>query len=414
MYRAVILAVAIDTPLRRTFDYRAPAQQPAIAAGQRVWVPFGRRRVVGLVVEQRDRTDVPAAKLRSVFGAVDAEPTFDATLLQLLLWSADYYRHPVGEVVAAAMPAPLRIGAPLREETIVWSLTDLGRREALAQLKANAIRLRAIVAALSTHGEMTADALLAAAESTQELLRKLEARGYVAQTRRAPATELSTSAPRAGPTLNDAQREAVQRISGTLGSFASHLLYGVTGSGKTEVYLRTIAAVIERGEQALVLVPEIALTPQLIARFRARFDSPLAVLHSNLSDGERLAAWRSAGEGRASIVIGTRSAVFSPLARPGLIVVDEEHDASFKQQEGFRYSARDLAIVRAQRLGIPVVLGSATPSLESLHRAQRQPQWVSRLPERAAANAKPPRMALIDLRAHGQTQGIATPANWRR
>jgi primosomal protein N' (replication factor Y) len=406
----VILAVAIDTPLRRTFDYRAPAQHPDLAPGQRVWVPFGRRRVVGVVVERRDRTDVPAGKLRSAFAAVDEEPTFDAALLQLLLWSADYYRHPVGEVIAAAMPAPLRLGASLREETIVWSLTELGRREALTELKARAVRLRAIVGALTDAAEMTAADLLSATEGTPELLRKLEARGYVTQTKRAPSSVRSTPLSRIGPALNDAQREAVQRISGTLGSFASHLLYGVTGSGKTEVYLRTIAAVIARGEQALVLVPEIALTPQLIARFRARFDTPLAVLHSNLADGERLAAWRSAGEGRASIVIGTRSAVFSPLARPGLIVVDEEHDGSFKQQEGFRYSARDLAIVRAQRLAIPVVLGSATPSLETLQRAQRQSQWVSRLPQRAATNARPPRMALIDLRAHGETQGIATPA----
>ena len=396
----MILAVAIDTPLRRTFDYRAPAGQPDLVPGQRVWVPFGRRRVVGVIVGRRDRTHVPAAKLRSIIEAVDAEPTFDAGLLQLLLWSADYYRHPVGEVIAAAMPGPLRIGAALREETIVWSLTELGRSEALAKLPARAIRLRAIVEALAAGGEMTA---------TPSDLRKLEARGYVVQTKRVPARDSVTSAPRSGPTLNDAQREAVQRICGTLGGFATHLLYGVTGSGKTEVYLRTIAAVIERKEQALVLVPEIALAPQLIGRFRARFDVPLAVLHSNLSDGERLAAWRSAGEDRASIVIGTRSAVFSPLARPGLIVVDEEHDASFKQQEGFRYSARDLAIVRAQRLGIPVVLGSATPSLETLHRAQRQPQWTSRLPQRAA-NAQPPRLALIDLRAHGETQGIATPA----
>jgi primosomal protein N' (replication factor Y) len=405
----VILGVAIDTPLRRTFDYRAPAQQPDIAAGQRVWVPFGRRRVVGVVVERRDRTDVPAGKLRSAFAAVDAEPTFDAGLLQLLLWSADYYRHPVGEVIAAAMPAPLRLGAPLREETVVWSLTELGRREALAQLNARAVRLRAIVEALTAVDEMTAAELLTASDATPDLLRKLEARGHIAQAKRSPVRNLMTSAPRGGPPLNDAQQEAVQRIGSTLGTFASHLLYGVTGSGKTEVYLRTIAAVVERNEQALVLVPEFALTPQLIARFRARFDAPLAVLHSNLSDGERLAAWRSAGEGRASIVIGTRSAVFSPLARPGLIVVDEEHDGSFKQQEGFRYSARDLAIVRAQRLGIPVVLGSATPSLESLHRAQRQPQWMSRLPQRAGG-AQQPRMALIDLRAHGETQGIATPA----
>ena len=184
----MILVVAIDTPLRRTFDYRAPAQQADIAPGQRVWVPFGRRRVVGVVIERRDRTDVPAGKLRSVFAAVDEEPTFDASLQQLLLWSADYYRHPVGEVIAAAMPAPLRVGALLREETIVWSLTELGRREALAQLKARAVRLRALVEALGA-GEMTASELLAATEGTPELLRTLEARGYVAQRKREPAAE---------------------------------------------------------------------------------------------------------------------------------------------------------------------------------------------------------------------------------
>lgn len=403
----MILAVAIDTPLRRSFDYRAPASE--LVPGQRIWVPFGRRRVVGVVIARRDRTEVPAGKLRSVFAAVDPEPTFDAALLQLLLWSADYYRHPVGEVLAAAMPAPLRTGTSLREETVVWALTELGRSEALTQLKPRAVRLRAIVEALARTSEMTAADLVSEADSTADALRKLEARGYLVQSQRAPVSEPATRAARTGPPLNDAQQEAVQRICSTLGTFASHLLYGVTGSGKTEVYLRSIAAVIERGEQALVLVPEIALTPQLIARFRARFDAPLAVLHSNLSDGERLAAWRAAREGRASIIIGTRSAVFSPLARAGLIVVDEEHDASFKQQEGFRYSARDLAIVRAQRLGIPIVLGSATPSLETLHRSQRQPQWLSRLPQRAA-NAQPPRMALIDMRAHGETQGIATPA----
>ena len=196
------------------------------------------------------------------------------------------------------MPAPLRTGTPLREETVVWSLTELGRREALAQLKPRAVRLRAIVEALARARRD---------DGGRSSERDREHTGCPAQTRstrlrrageaRCPLAKPATPAARSGPPLNDAQREAVQRISGTLGSFASHLLYGVTGSGKTEVYLRAIAAVIERGEQALVLVPEIALTPQLIARFRARFDAPLAVLHSNLSDGERLAAWRSAARG---------------------------------------------------------------------------------------------------------------------
>jgi primosomal protein N' (replication factor Y) len=204
------------------------------------------------------------------------------------------------------------------------------------------------------------------------------------------------------------QRLAVDAIAAANGVFAPFLLHGVTGSGKTEVYLRAIEAVVARGEQALVLVPEIALTPQLVARFAQRFDAPLAVLHSSLTDQERLRAWRAARSGAAPVVIGTRSAIFAPLARPGLIVVDEEHDPSYKQQEGFRYSARDLALVRAQRLAIPVVLGSATPSLESLERVRAGRATLLSLPNRTAG-ASQPALHLIDLRKHGETQGIATP-----
>jgi primosomal protein N' (replication factor Y) len=404
----MIFGVAIDTPLRRTFDYRAPPAGP-VARGQRVWVPFGRRRVVGVVTGPRERSEVPPGKLRSMYAAVDAGPTFDSSLLQLLIWSADYYRHPVGEVLAAALPTLLRKGAPLEEELTVWRLTQPGKTTALQELSARAVRLRSVVQALLERGELASRELSGAVDSPREVLRKLQARGFVEEVKRAPAEHSAAPQPAAGPSLNDAQTAAVERISSTLGSFASHLLYGVTGSGKTEVYLRTIAEILPRGEQALVLVPEIALTPQLIARFRARFATPIAVLHSGLNDTERLAAWRSARDGSARIVIGTRSAVFSPLRRAGLIIVDEEHDPSFKQQEGFRYSARDLAIARAQRLGIPVVLGSATPSLESLLRSQRNPQWLSRLPQRAAG-AVPPRMSLIDLRAHASSQGIATPS----
>jgi primosomal protein N' (replication factor Y) (superfamily II helicase) len=405
---AVILAVAIDTPLRRLFDYRASPQMQNVQPGYRVRVPFGRRQLVGVVTEIREHSEVPPAKLRPALAAVDDEPTFDPALLKLLLWSADYYRHPIGEVIAAALPAALREGEPIQEDEIVWRLTDVGREQALEQLPPRAARLRRVVDLLRNN-EATSGDIRKEIDDAAAALRKLEARGYVVQAQRTiarapPAARIA----QAGPALNEAQQAAVQRIASTFGSFASHLLYGVTGSGKTEVYLHAIAAVLDRGEQSLVLVPEIALTPQLIARFRARFDLPIAVLHSGLNDSERLAAWRSARDGSAPIVIGTRSAVFSPLARPGLIVVDEEHDASFKQQEGFRYSARDLAIVRAQRLNIPVVLGSATPSLETLARAQRQPEFLSRLTQRAAS-AQPPRLALIDMRKHADTHGIATP-----
>lgn len=414
----MILAIAIDTPLRRLFDYRAPAGVDSIQAGhrpgQRLWVPFGRRRVIGVVVECRDHSEVPAAKLRAAQGVVDREPTFDAPLLELLKWSADYYRHPIGEVIAAAMPVPLRQGAPLQVDETLWRLTADGRESALMQLSPRAKNLRAVIELLTSLPAgipgTTSTAVNEATGGGNDVLRKLEQRGYVERFVRSPtAVEVTRVVPRASLPLNDPQRSAVEKISRSLGRFATWLLHGVTGSGKTEVYLNVIAAVLDRGEQALVLVPEIALTPQLVARFRDRFDTQLAIMHSGLSDGERLAAWRSARSGAARIIIGTRSAIFMPLARPGIIVIDEEHDGSFKQQEGFRYSARDLAIVRAQRLGVPIVLGSATPSLESLARAQRQADSLLSLPHRAA-DAKPPDISLIDLRKHADAQGIATPA----
>ena len=405
----MIIAVAIDTPLRRLFDYRIPGDwSEQVRPGCRVWVPFGRRRIVGVVIELREHSDVPAAKLRSAHSLIDDQPTFDAGLLELLRWSADYYRHPVGEVAAAALPGPLRQGAPLFAEQTLWRLTPQGREQALSDLPARAKQMRLAIEALLAAPELAADALDEAGVR-RESLRKLGERGYVEQFTRSEAIQAAdTGARREGLALNTAQTAAVEHIRGSLGKFVTWLLHGVTGSGKTEVYLNAIATVLERGGQALVLVPEIALTPQLISRFRERFDAKLAIMHSGLSDGERLSAWRDARSGAASIVIGTRSAVFVPLARPGIIVIDEEHDSSFKQQEGFRYSARDLAIVRAQRLQIPALLGSATPSLESLNRARHQPGSLLTLPHRAA-DARPPTLSLIDIRRHGAAQGIATP-----
>lgn len=358
---------------------------------------------------------MPENKLKSAYNVVDSEATLAPPLLSLLQWSADYYRHPVGEVIAAAMPTPLRQGASLLAEETAWKLTAQGRELALEKITKRAFKQRAAVEWLLKAAEATAEELADGAGVGAGTLRELESQGYVQRVVRVmDSADLAPSPtlPRdegTKPQLNADQRKAVDAICSSLGGFATWLLYGVTGSGKTEVYLNAIAATLARGDQALVLVPEIALTPQLLARFRDRFDTPPAVIHSGLNDGERFAAWRRARSGAARIVIGTRSAVFVPLAKPGLIVIDEEHDASFKQQEGFRYSARDLAIVRAQRLKIPVVLGSATPSLESLARAQRQPDTLLSLPQRAA-QAQPPQLSLIDLRKHAATQGIATPA----
>ncbi|MGE0114640.1 MAG: primosomal protein N' [Steroidobacteraceae bacterium] len=408
----LILRIAIDTPLRRLFDYLPPDIEPSqLQPGMRLWVPFGRRRVVGMLVALSQHSAIPLAKLRRAQALIDTTPIFDEPLFGLLQWSAEYYRHPLGEVLAAALPAALREGAAVTASQECWQLTATGLTDARAQTPKRASRLHALLDVLSD-GQLHAAETLAAAHSDWRAgLRVLEQRGHV---RREQAHRQALPEPKhdtlllAPPSLSDAQQQALQRIGACLGRFSTLLLHGVTGSGKTEVYLQAIAEVLQRGQQALVLAPEIALTPQLLERFRARFAVPIAVLHSGLNDGERLAAWRAARSGEAGIVIGTRSAIFTALRQPGLIIVDEEHDPSYKQQEGFRYSARDLAIARAQRHGIPVVLGSATPSLESLLRTRRNPADLLALPERAGM-AQAPKLKLIDLRQHGATQGLSTP-----
>lgn len=399
-----ILQFAIDTPLRKVFDYLPPVTSSgAVCPGQRAWLPFGKRRVMGVLIGTRSQSDIPLNKLRRVVEFIDEQPILDSTLLNVLQWASDYYHHPIGEVVAAALPVALRDGAPQFETELHWRLTAQGSQK-LRNLSARATRLRATLTLLS-NGELHRDDAVAEYRST---LRTLLKSGDVEQIHIRPSTETSWQpSTSVVPELSPSQLSALESIVGSLGNFRTLLLYGVTGSGKTEVYLRAIDKVLQRGEQALVLAPEIALTPQLVERFRSRLNVPIAVLHSGLTNTERLHAWRQAGDGRAGVVIGTRSAIFTALSKPGLIIVDEEHDGSYKQQEGFRYSARDLSIVRAQRHGIPVLLGSATPALETLQRAGKTSD-VLRLPLRAGT-AIPPTMKLIDLRHHAANQGLSTP-----
>jgi primosomal protein N' (replication factor Y) len=398
-------------PLRRLFDYRPPPGVDAarLVPGVRLWAPFGRRRVCGVLVEVAAASELPPSKLRAATAVIDEDPVLDEALLGLLRWSADYYHHPPGEVIAAALPAPLRSGAAALETEERWTLTAAARAGELPPLSARAGKLREMAETLSRPAAVEPTLLAAISTRWREHLRELEKRGWAQRLHVTPAAAQQPPVQAgAGPEPTPEQQRALAAISAAAGHHASFLLHGVTGSGKTEVYLRAIAEAVGRGRQALVLVPEIALTPQLVARFAARFAVPLAVLHSSLADQERLRAWRAARSGAAPVVIGTRSAIFAPLARPGLIVVDEEHDASYKQQEGFRYSARDLALARAQRLGVPVVLGSATPSLESLERVHAGRATLLELPARTAG-ARPPALHRIDLRRHAATQGIATP-----
>jgi primosomal protein N' (replication factor Y) len=408
----LILRVALDAPLRRTFDYLPPlgaddgGRREPPCLGVRVRVPFGRRQLIGILVGIGTASEVPREKLKCALEILDQSPVFDRVSFELLLWAAEYYHHPIGEVFAAALPVSLREGQPAQSDDVVWSLTPAGKREVLAPSDRRAPRQRALLAWLADHDGASASTI--AAEFGPLPLRALAERGWVsgaAMTPAATAVETRTS----DLDLTDDQRSVVATLLGALGKFAAHVLYGVTGSGKTEVYLRVIGEAIARGGQALVLVPEIALTPQLVERFRSRFSAGIAVLHSNLTGTERRDAWRAAHGGAARIVIGTRSALFTSLPNLALIVVDEEHDASYKQHEGFHYSARDLAVWRAQRAGVPIVLGSATPSLETLDNAAQGRYVKLLLPQRPGA-ARQPHLSLVDLRKHASEQGLSQPA----
>ncbi len=409
---ALILQIALDTPLRRVFDYLPPADIAGAPPklGVRVRVPFGRRQLIGVLVGIAQASSISAAKLKPALALLDDEPVFDPVTFDLLRFASDYYHHPLGEVIAAALPAALRLGQAVDGAAELWSLSEAGNVELASPTGRRGPRQRALLKWLAARGSATADEVTEAFKP--EHLKALARRGWVIS-RRAPQETTPGPAPvdlhpgDVSPT--DAQTKVIGAISASFGRYAAHLLYGVTGSGKTEVYLRVIAGCIAEGGQALVLVPEIALTPQLVERFRRRFDAGIAVLHSALTGTLRRAAWRAAYGGQARIVIGTRSAVFTPLPRLKLIVVDEEHDASYKQQEGFRYSARDLAVWRAQRAQVPIILGSATPSLETLENAAQGRYETLLLPQRPGA-AHAPRMTLVDLRRHAGEQGLSQPA----
>ena len=399
-----ILQVVFDTPLRRCFDYLPAAGERIPAPGERVRVPLGRRRAIGLVAAHATESSLPRARLKSVVDAIDTMPVWDDVTFNLLLWAADYYHHPLGDVLFGAMPKMLRQGAAAVRETIVWRLGDAGRAAIAAGARLGS-RQQALITLLGTEGASTA----AIAEAGhQAVVRDFAKRGWLESEAR-PEAPPPAGLGRPGPVLTADQGAAVTRIGASLGKFEAFLLHGVTGSGKTEVYLRLIERVLEAGRGALVLVPEIALTPQLVARFRARLSAPVVALHSSLADGARLEAWRAAASGRAPVVIGTRSAVATSMPALGLVVVDEEHDASYKQQEGFRYSGRDLAIVRAQRAGVPVVLGSATPSLETFANATTGRYVKVSLPERTGRAGKP-RVAVVDLRVNAARDGLSPPA----
>lgn len=412
-----LVRVAVPVPLGQAFTYEVPeALSGDVRAGSRVLVPFGRRKILGVVLRDDADSDVPKDKLKALHAVVDAEPVLPSELLEFLLELARYYLAPIGEVMRLALPAVERSAAERLDQQGLLEgtkLTAVGRLVQVASRTENSTseaslrgQAQEVLAHLEAHGPTPVAELTARWGNARSAVKRLEAEGLVKveqveQSRdRFFAGEVARDEP---PELNPAQRAALDSIVARLqgqqrGAF---LLHGVTGSGKTEVYLRAVQRCLEQQRGAIVLVPEIALTPQLVGRFRARVGNEIAVLHSGLGDRDRHVMWKRLRQGDVRVAVGARSALFAPVPDLGLICVDEEHDGSFKQEEGVRYHARDMALLRAHRAGAVCVLGSATPSLSShaLTRAGRLE--LLELPERAHHQAVLPKVEIVDLRRVG-------------
>ena len=393
-----VVRVALPVPLARLFDYLPPAG--GVAAGSRVLVPFGHKKMVGVVVATDVEAAVAGTRLKSVLHVLDEGPLLDAEMMQTLAWAADYWLAAPGEAYANALPLALREPRPLPQTAEPgYALTVAGQSARDAGSRRGSSRALLDLLAEAPHTTAELDTAL---PGWRPAARRLLDAGLVEPRVFAP----TGPAPAPAPPLGAEQQAAVDAVAQSFGRFQPFLLDGVTGSGKTEVYLALIAQALAAGKQALLLVPEIGLAPQTLRRLRERLGVPVEVIHSNLAEGERARAWLRARSGEARVVLGTRSAVFTPLPQAGLIVVDEEHDGAYKQQEGFRYHARDLALVRGRTLGVPVLLGSATPSLESLANVDAGRYLALHLRARPGA-VRPPQVQIVDMRAQRLDHGLS-------
>jgi primosomal protein N' (replication factor Y) len=418
------LRIALPVPLRRHFDYLPLANTVAsdYKIGSRVRVPFGRQQLIGFVLSIESATEVPVDKLKPVSESLDSNELVSPNILKLCQWLSHYYHYPLGEVLDLAIPVLLRKGGQISDIAEPhWRLSqaktaqETSTKETLPVRGKKQLELWQLFQQQSywRHKDLTQQGF------AKSQLDRLASLGLIEAYQQLPIPHAPSVSDTEGSgtessereralTLNSEQASAVNKVAQQFGKFHVALLDGVTGSGKTEVYLQLIAKAIEQGKQALVLVPEIGLTPQTIRRFQARFDVPVVMMHSSLNDKERLIAWHQCNQGQAKILIGTRSAIFTPLPDLGLIIIDEEHDASFKQQDGLRYSARDFAIKRAHKESLPIMLGSATPALETLHNAYSRRYSHHKLTVRAG-NAKPPSMKLHSILHQPLEYGLALP-----
>lgn len=405
--RARILAVAVPVPLRQTFDFLAPEQATNIQPRTRVKVPFGRRNLIGVIVEVKNDSDYPIEKLKPAIEILDDEPLFDDALWLSLLWLSRYYLAAIGEVLDGAIPVALRQGSTLAPNfERAWRLTEHGRSSAIEELNRAPLQL-AIIRRFMKQSILSSDDFKKESDSWHSPVKSLVGKGWLEELSREPVLATRDNLKPSTITLTNEQTDVIDKISGAIENecFSCSLLHGVTGSGKTEVYFAAMRQVLARGGSVLLLVPEIGLTPQLIQRIEGCFKEPIALLHSALNETERHTAWWHARQGNAKIVLGTRSAVFSQIPNLGLVVVDEEHDGSFKQQDSVRYQARDVAVYRAKQANIPIILGSATPAMETYANAIEGRYQHLRLNKRASDVALP-KVELFDLNKQAVIDGL--------
>lgn len=399
----LVFKICIPHTFHQGFDYLAPTEMPVI--GARVWVPFRQQTRLGVVVA-KGQSDVDFHKLKPIQGIIDKNPLLSPELLSLCEWVSAYYQSPLSEVLALALPKKYREGMDFIPPVCrLYQLsTKVDKAHLLLSKKAHRQHALIDLIANTQQGLSRKDIVQAGFSQTQiNALMKASLLTEVITKPQAvnPSKESSPPLP-----LNPEQAFATQQILQSLGQYHAYLLQGVTGSGKTEIYLQTIKEVLQNGQQALVLVPEIGLTPQLLTRFRQRFKEQITVIHSNLNDTERQSAWHAASNKEAKLIIGTRSAVFTPMPDLGIIVIDEEHDGSFKQMDGVRYSARDTALYRAYQANIPIILGSATPALESLYNCKANKYTRLTLTEKALSTHRL-HYQVIDVRSQPLHHGMA-------
>lgn len=411
------IQVAVPGPFLTPLTYQLPDRIDSSNAsgsfispvvGGRVWVSFRNKSIVGIVMALKTQIDCDAAKIKPIESVLDATPIFSESEMTLLNWASFYYHEPIGNVMQTALPKRLRQGEAVEVSGIgAWQLTDSGQSDNLP-ISTRAKQQLAIIALLKDAVKpQTAETFNAALNNWRQPLKRLIEQGWVEEVERLCLPEM-TEITRPGHVLNTQQQSAVDRVNEVIETkeFGAFLLEGITGSGKTEVYLGMIEQVLAQGKQALVLVPEIGLTPQTVQRFEAYLQQPVAVMHSGLNDKERHCAWSLIKNNQVSVLLGTRSAIFTPFANLGLCIMDEEHDLSFKQQDGFRYSARDCLVRRAHLAKVPVVLGTATPSFESLHNALSGRYQHLKLTQRAG-NAHLPSVRLLDIRGEKMAEGVS-------